>query len=770
MLYLSISFFFISILTATYKNKNIYFSFFNALVIFLYLVLFILYFSANYFTDEGINDAVLFTVLYGLGGAGFGEYIILIAISIFLFIFTFAISYLYFRILKNSVHTTSKRFKGVVHNTFLLLAFLTHPFILDVFTIYQNREIKQSIDFEQYYSKTKSLIQKTNGLNLIYIYAESLENTYFDEEVFPGLMKELQSLKKKSYDFTDINQVIGTEWTIAGMVSSQCSIPLFMESSGGSSMSGVDTFLSGVECLGDILKKSGYHMVFMQGSSVDFSGIRQFYSSHNFTEIYGREELKGKLKDSSYLNGWGLYDDSLFPMVYDKFKELSQQSKPFGIFMATIDTHHPNGQPSKSCNTIPYGDGKNTILNAVHCSDKLIAEFIRKIQNSKYAKNTLIILTSDHLAMKNTATHLLKVKKRKNLFLVFDPTNKQYIPISKPGSMLDVGPTILHKLGIETDLGLGRNLFNKESLFIVFKNFNKKLSSWRNKILEYWNFPKLSDSYHVNLTDMKINIANHSYKLPVLLKIENNYELIPIFEFDSVKKLSSYIQKFQPTQKFIWIDRCHKINFLLSEKHNGELCISQGTLSGEIEIYNIDYNNREINTKILQSGSEINKRIYNLRQAQLSDLSSISYIYGVGKEYNTSLSEGIIFDNEGYPNFIDKVYGMAKRQHWLRWSDANLAKNAKFVFKEKLPKDFILEIVVGAYGTNIGKPVKIKIANQVQWLTIKRKNPDKYKIIFRNVDSNIIEFTPPSPMSPNGDPRKIGISFVSLKVKPVELK
>ena len=90
--YLSIIFFIISVLTAKYKSKHVFNAIINASSIFIYFALTILYFSADYFTNEGINDAVLYTVQYGLGGAGFGEYALLLSVTLFFFVVVFAIS------------------------------------------------------------------------------------------------------------------------------------------------------------------------------------------------------------------------------------------------------------------------------------------------------------------------------------------------------------------------------------------------------------------------------------------------------------------------------------------------------------------------------------------------------------------------------------------------------------------------------------------------------------------------------------------------------
>lgn len=615
---LSIVFFTISIATSKHGTKSTLASLLNSSAVFLYLALTILYFLANYFTGEGINEAVLFSAQYGMEGAGFGEFSVLISIGILLFLLAFALTYLFYRIINNSPHPRTTRIKGAIHSLFLLFAFLAHPLIVDLHSIYKARSTTQSTDFSQYYMKPDISGLAANNLNLVYIYAESLEKTYFDESIFPDLLPNLKKLKTQSTEFTDINQVAGAGWTIGGMVSSQCSIPLFLES-GPNSMGGSDAFLSGAECLGDVLKNLDYYLVYVQGARTVFSGKNKFYSTHSFDEIYGREELKDKLKDKSYLNGWGLYDDSMLEIAFEKFGQLSDRGKKFGLFLLTLDTHI-NGQASKSCRDIPYGNGESSILNAVHCSDRLISKFITQIQHSKYAQKTLIVLTSDHIAMKNTATDLLTQGRRRDLFLILDPTRRRYFAIDKPGTMEDVAPTVLYYLGVDTDLGLGRNLLIKDSLFSSFGNFNKKLSSWRDDILGFWEFPKVSPSYEINLSEQKIQISKHSYNLPVLLKIDDSYGFTPLFERYSQRELFEYLGKFDLAQKFIWIDKCHKIDHVFGSQSNGLLCAAQGNLAGEVEIFDLDSCEPRISTEGLLKKPLIDKAKYQERTSKIEDL------------------------------------------------------------------------------------------------------------------------------------------------------
>ncbi len=418
----------------------------------------------------------------------------------------------------------------------------------------------------------------------------------------------------------------------------------------------MDSFLKNAICLGDVLRKDGYYQVFMQGTSTDFSGIRNFYKTHKFNEIYGRKELKKRLKDKSYINEWGgLYDDSLLPMAYKKFIELSKDKKPFVLILATIDTHHPNGMVSKSCQNIPYKNGENPILNAVHCSDKLITEFINKIRNSKYAKNTLIVLSSDHLAMRNSATNLLEKGKRRDLFLIFDPKNSMHTVIKKPGSILDVAPTVLYKMGINTDLGLGRNLIKKSSLLTKFKHFNQKLLSWQKDILKLWDFEKIGLFYRIDLKRQSVYINEHQYKFPTLIKVNDNRSITPYFEFDYPKHLDEYLIEFPKKQKFIWIDRCTKLNRVFKLKLKAKFCLIQGSLGSNLETIALKKKKEIIDTENLFKSSNFDEKLYTKR---LENIHSFQKCYKPPKNkilllsasYNvlSTVYSAIKIDNESF--------------------------------------------------------------------------------------------------------------------------
>lgn len=299
------------------------------------------------------------------------------------------------------------------------------------------------------------------GKNVLLIYLESLEEVYTDERSFPGLTPHLNRFRQSGLTFTRMRQSEGTGWTVAGMVASQCGTPLL--SSSGSEGNSVlqNGFLNQAICLGDILKQAGYYQVYLGGASIQFAGKGEFLTAHGYDEALGDTALYGYLEDSTYRSGWGLYDDSLFAIAEEKFIGLAQSHQPFNLTLLTLDTHHPDGHASRSCPK--YRFYENSMLDAVHCTDFLLNRFLESIRQHPAWDNTLVVLLSDHLAMRNVAQRYYPGDyERQLLFVVLNAGIKGEIEIS--GTHMDVAPTVLHLMdvGHERAFLAGRNLLKAD--------------------------------------------------------------------------------------------------------------------------------------------------------------------------------------------------------------------------------------------------------------------------------------------------------------------
>jgi len=541
--------------------------------IFFFIILYAAYFIADYFTGKGVTDSVIYHLKYGLRGGGFLEYWEITAVSTVCIISGLLFS-LWIASTRAKCHD-----KGIAHvwasYLLILASFLSNPTLSYSYSLLYFKP--DTADFSTLYIQPV-IRQIDEPANVVVIYAESFERTYFNESIFPGLIKGLRRLEAESTYFTNITQVDFTGWTIAGFVSSQCGIPLIAPSH-GNSMSGMDQYLPSAVSLGDLLHDQGYYLAYFGGADLDFAGKGKFFRTHKFDEIYGRDELLAYLEDPSYKTGWGLYDDTLFDIAYRRFVELSQTQDRFGLFMLTLDTHHPNGHLSKSCEQIIYQDGSNPILNAVAGSDYLITKFVNKIRHSPYGPKTVVVVLSDHLALKNTAYDLLNKAKRTNLFMILKPDEKQARDINLRGSTLDVGSTILPFIGYKGSIGLGRDLTDAGYVRSEVETIHNNLVAWKEPISGFWNFPKIEKSLEINLRQKTICIDGRDFKFPVLIELNDWLETNLKFQFDNSvmhKTLVEHVLGMDDDMHFILIDECKKARALDETLGQTGFCLIAG--------------------------------------------------------------------------------------------------------------------------------------------------------------------------------------------------
>jgi phosphoglycerol transferase len=517
------------------------------------VILLIAYAAADYFTGEGMNSAALFHIQYGLRGAGFREYrglILLCAAGLIL-----APTMLGFWCFsKISQPRRPRYFAGSL--VLILGSFIVNPATRDLIELFEP-VAPATEDFLRHYRTPRITATTDDHPNFVFIFAESLERTYFDDSIFPGLIKELRTLENQGHSFTNIHTLEGTGYTVGGIVASLCGVPLFSPAH-ANSMSGMDTFLPGARGLTDLLReKAGYHFAFMGGAPLAFAGKGKFLKTHGFDEMSGFGELHGRVVDKAYINNWGLYDDTLLDMAFDRFRELSDQGKRFGLFILTLDTHHPDGHVSRTVTNTRYGDGTNTMLNAVAGSDALVAAFVRRIQQSAFGRNTVVVIASDHLAMNNAAIEQLQKGERRNLFLVLDPRNPAGAKIARKGSTLDIGATLLPFLGFKGVIGLGRDLQDAATSDdeIAYIHRKETVPSWRGELMKFWEFPELNESLSFTDDPAEVTLDGRRFSAPVLIELYDDGQTRLRFEFDALwdVRLAQQVKKLNEGAAYILV-------------------------------------------------------------------------------------------------------------------------------------------------------------------------------------------------------------------------
>ena len=429
--------------------------------VFVHCLLIIAYYVSDSFTGTGFDESVVYFLQTGAEGVDMSGFGYLIGSTLLLIVVSLYACYRISRIrfLSNPANNTRLLQLNIVLVALLLAqpvfrAYTTDPLYLAYIDL-TPVSIELVIPGE---------IKITDRKNLVYIYLESFERALLDEDHFPGLAPNLRELEKQGLAFTNIEDLYGTRWTMAGMVSSQCGLPLMPLAI----INQRDSFMAKAKCLGDIFNENGYQTSYLGGASMKFAGKGTFYRTHRFDSVVGREELMERFPpDSVKVSEWGYYDEFLFERLHEELSRLTSHNQPFALLTLTLDTHPPRGLPSPACDGVVYGDGKNNMLNAYHCSDRLVGRFIRELMASELADSSIFVVASDHVARANEASELLKeIDEHRNLFFILD---KHGVPgvVDRPGSLLDVAPTLLSYLGAEVvELNLGVDLFGDEATFV----------------------------------------------------------------------------------------------------------------------------------------------------------------------------------------------------------------------------------------------------------------------------------------------------------------
>ncbi|CAM4012533.1 phosphatidylglycerol--membrane-oligosaccharide glycerophosphotransferase [Pluralibacter gergoviae] len=721
----------------------------------LFVVLNLTLYASNYFTGDGINDAVLYTLTNSLTGAGFGKYLLPGAGLILTLVLVFG-----------GLGWLLRRRRRPHHFGYSLLALClalasvdASPAFRQLTELVKSQARDGDPDFAAWYKEPSKTIPHPQ-LNLVYIYGESLERTYFNNDAFPDLAPEMNKLRSESVDFSHTMQLPGTDYTIAGMVASQCGIPLFAPFEGNASAS-VSSFFPQNVCLGDILKNSGYQNYFMQGANLRFAGKDVFLRSHGFDHLYGSEELKSVVADPAYRNDWGFYDDTVLDEVWQKYEELSKSGQRFSLFTLTVDTHHPDGFVSRTCQRKKYeiGGKVNQSFSAVSCSQEHIAALIEKIKASPYFKNTVIVVSSDHLAMKNTAWDYLNKQDRNNLFMIIRGVKPQQEVVGVKRSSLDNGATVLDILGGDNYLGLGRSSLSGQSLAEVFLNMKEKVLAWKPDIIRLWNFPKSIKDYTIDSQKNMIAFSGSHFRLPLLLRVSDK-RVEPLPESEYSAPLRFQLAGFAPRDNFMWIDRCYKMGQLWSPALalSTDWCVSSGQLGGEQKVEHVNQPLWKGKAAFKETVIDVARYQHNVDTLKIVD-NDIRY-----------KADSFIFNVAGAPEEVKQFSGISRPELWGRWSNAQLGDAVKIEYKDPLPARFDLIITARAFGQNADKPVPVRVGDSEQTLTLSHEITTTTLHFDNPTGSRLLTIVPPAPQATNEGnilghaPRRLGIGMVEIKI------
>lgn len=443
-----------------------------------------------FFGNESIEE-LLFYLTNGAANGDMGVYFVALKVCLpfFVAIFFILISLFYNILIDKKIYLKLRLFKSkkrkiklypinfVINHkiiftiVYVVVALVLAVYNLQIFTYSVNNFTETTFIEDNYVAPKSQNIQFNEKRNLIYIYVESLETTFFtkeqggewDKEVMPELYDLLYDQDSTFFSHnekaTGMKMAFGSSWTTAGIVGNSTGLPFKVPI--GDNEYHSENFMNGAYAIGDILKDNGYYNEVISGATTSFGGIKEFYTKHGQYEIVDMDSLHNygfNIKESDK-GPWGFNDDYLFRTAKQRLETISKNNQPFNMTLITIDTHPTDGFVG-NYTLNKYSDQYE---NVYATTSKLIYDFVNWVKSQEYYKDTTIIIVGDHLNMQANYFKNVDGSNRYIYNVIINSAAKTKNTKNRTFTSFDMYPTTLASLGadIKDDrLGLGVNLYS----------------------------------------------------------------------------------------------------------------------------------------------------------------------------------------------------------------------------------------------------------------------------------------------------------------------
>ncbi|MCA9653152.1 MAG: sulfatase-like hydrolase/transferase [Myxococcales bacterium] len=235
--------------------------------------------------------------------------------------------------------------------------------------------------------------------------------------------------------------------------------------------------------LAHVLADAGYSTLSSHPYERGFWNRARLHPRYGFADSRFRREL-----GSGPSIGWGLTDVAFFERIVPVMLE---QPRPSFTFLITLSLHHPYEHFPDAYKELELGglEGRpvGNYLHAMHYADEAIAGLMASLRRAGRADRTLVVAYGDHVTGMGETPEILALAGRST----WDPGAHlalHTVPViawvgdespaelrgrhSTVGGHVDIGPTVLHLLGIEDPrpAAFGRTLLDPEPGFAALSS------------------------------------------------------------------------------------------------------------------------------------------------------------------------------------------------------------------------------------------------------------------------------------------------------------
>ncbi len=311
---------------------------------------------------------------------------------------------------------------------------------------------------------------KANGMNVIYIHLESLQNFAINynlhgQEVTPflnSLTKDKNTLYFNNfYPQTSQGKTADAEFLIENSLYGLPQGTAF-------STKGENTY----QAAPAIMEQQGYSTAVFHGNYKSFWNRDVIYKRFGYQHFFDAEYYDMNEQD---VENYGLKDKPFFKESMPMLKSLKQ---PFYTKFLTLSNHFPYPISEEEATIEPHTTGDGTVdryFQTARYMDEAVQEFFNDLKAAGLYDNSMIILYGDHYGIAETRNKSMAKVLGKEI-TPYENTHLQKVPlfihapgleggtIDKVGGQVDLRPTLMHLLGMETKdhIQFGTDLLSKD--------------------------------------------------------------------------------------------------------------------------------------------------------------------------------------------------------------------------------------------------------------------------------------------------------------------
>lgn len=281
-------------------------------------------------------------------------------------------------------------------------------------------------------------------MNVVLVILESFSLEYVER----GYAPFLQELMGKSLSLE--KHLANGRRSIEVLPSVMCGLPSLIDDPISKSMFSSNKFV----CMPKLLKGAGYTNHFFHAGSRGTMGFEAYTLANGFDEYFSKEDYPG----DEYDGNWGIYDG---PYLQYVAKKISQMPEPFLAGIFTLSSHQPYSIPDNMKGR--FNKGVLEIHESIGYTDYSLKEFFKTIENEKWFKDTIFVITADHTQKLESKKYLNMVGQYRVPLIIYTP-GFGLGKIDKVTQHADIPKTILDMVGVASeDMAMtGASLFSQD--------------------------------------------------------------------------------------------------------------------------------------------------------------------------------------------------------------------------------------------------------------------------------------------------------------------